>query len=90
MRTYAASSASYADVVDMLYVLLDLNGSLSSCHSIEDTPSGIIVMYDAHGAVVGAEVPDFSERYRLPAMISVDSRVPFEISVDRAAGIAEA
>ncbi|GEM_PF-5358474 len=90
MRTYAASSASYAGAVDMLYVLINPNGDMSACHAIEDTPSGITVMYDRRGAVIGAEVPDFSERFSLPAMIPVDSHNPFAISVDNAAGLTEA
>lgn len=87
MRAYRASSASYASVVDMLYVLISPNGSLSACHSIEDTPSGITVMYAKDGSVVGAEVSGFLERYELPATISVDSSSPFEITVDSASGI---
>lgn len=90
MRAYRASSASYASVIDMLYILLDPNGSLSACHAIEDTPSGITVMYGADGSVVGAEVPDFLECYKIPATITVDSNVPFEISVDSATGLVEA
>ena len=81
MRTYAASSASYAGAVDMLYVLINPNGDMSA---------GITVMYDRRGAVIGAEVPDFSERFSLPAMIPVDSHNPFAISVDNAAGLTEA
>ena len=87
MRTYSAASASYADVVDMLYVMLDQNGSLARCHSIEDTPSGITVMYAADGSAIGAEVSDFSERYSLPATIHVDARTPFDITVSEADGL---
>lgn len=87
MRTYSASSASYTDVVDMLYVLIDPDGNLSRCHSVEDTPSGITVMYAADGSAIGAEVSDFSERYSLPATIHVDAKSPFDISVSEADGL---
>lgn len=87
MRSYRAASASYADVVDMLYILLDPNGSLSMCHSVEDTPSGITVMYAPDGSAIGAEVSDFSERYSLPATIHVDAKSPFDISVSEADGL---
>ena len=90
MRSYSAASASYADVVDMLYVLLDPNGSLAGCHSVEDTPSGITVMYVADGSAIGAEVSDFSERYSLPATIHVDARTPFDITVNEADGMSVA
>lgn len=88
--SYRASSASYASAVDMLYVIIDPSGDLSSCHSIEDTPSGITVMYASDGSVVGAEIPGFLERYGLPAKIEIDSSTPFEITVDSARGLVEA
>ena len=87
--SYRASSASYASAVDMLYIIIDPSGCLSACHSIEDTPSGITVMYASDGSVIGAEVPDFLERYDLPATIEVDSSNPFEIMVDSARGLVE-
>lgn len=90
MRSYSAALASYADVVDMLYVLLDPNGSLAGCHFVEDTPSGITVMYAADGSAIGAEVSDFSERYSLPATIHVDARTPSDITVNEADGMSVA
>lgn len=87
MTTYEAKKASYASTVDMLYVLLDPNGDLSACSSIEDTPSGITVMYDRAGNAIGAEVPDFMEDYGVPATIPVDSKRPFNLHVSSAAGI---
>ncbi|NJE80695.1 hypothetical protein E0L17_05060 [Olsenella sp. SW781] len=90
MRSYSAASASYADVVDMLYVLIDPSGSLSRCHSVEDTPSGITVMYSADGSAIGAEVSDFLERYSLPATIHVDAREPFDLTISEANGIGAA
>lgn len=90
MGVCRAVSASYAQIIDMLYVLCKEGGSLSRCHSIEDTPSGITVMYDEDGSVIGAEISDFSERYDIPASILVDSSNPFMLSVDKADGLAVA
>lgn len=90
MTCLSAKDASYVGAVDVLYVRLGDNKSLSVCHSVEDTPSGITVMYSADGSVVGCEVADFSERYSIPAVIKVDTKKPFELSVERADGLAVA
>ena len=82
MTVYRASSARYADLFDILYVLCGTNGSLSLCSSVEDTPSGITVMYDRNGSVIGAEVSDFSERYTVPSTIRVDAKKPFDLRID--------
>lgn len=90
MGVCKAISASYAQVIDMLYVLCKEGVGLSRCRSVEDTPSGITVMYDEDGSVIGAEISDFSERYDIPASIRVDSSKPFTLSVDKAEGFAAA
>lgn len=82
MTVYRAKSARYADLFDILYVLCGADGSLSKCHSVEDTPSGITVMYDREGSVIGAEVSDFSERFVVPSTIKVDAKRPFELRID--------
>ena len=87
MTCLVAQSASYVGSVDVLYVNFNGRESLSACHAVEDTPSGITVMYSEDGAVVGCEVMDFSERYRLPAKIRVDTKNPFEVSVVQADGL---
>lgn len=79
MKTLIAdkTNASYNPFIDMLYV-----GECESCYSIEDTPSGITVMYEKDGTVLGVEIPYFTENYsEAPVDISVDSSVPFCISV---------
>lgn len=82
MTVYRATSARYADMFDILYVLCEPNGSLAKCHSVEDTPSGITVMYDEDGFVAGAEVSDFLERYKVPSTITVDAKTPFQLRID--------
>lgn len=82
MTVYRASSARYADLFDILYVLCGADGSLSRCSTVEDTPSGITVMYDRDGSVIGAEVSDFSERYSVPSTIRVDAKRPFDLRID--------
>lgn len=79
--------AAYASAVDMLYIFCKDNGSLDFCHEIEDTPSGITVMYDNDGSVIGAEVPDFAKRYAIPATINVDAVKPFDLVVNTAEGL---
>lgn len=87
MSGYKAVRASYADAIDMLYVLCKEGASLSSCDSLEDTPSGFTVMYDGSGSVLGVEVSDFAERFQLPASIPVDAKTPFVLDVDEAEGL---
>ena len=86
MTTYSidADRAAYHGLLDILYVGYGLN-SLDLCHSIEDTPSGITVMYDEHGVFAGAEIPYFSERFSgFPVTVEVDSAVPFGLSIPSA------
>lgn len=82
MTVYQASSARYADLFDILYVLCGADGSLTKCRSVEDTPSGFTVMYGDDGSVIGVEVSDFSERYSVPSTIDVDAKEPFRLRVD--------
>lgn len=87
METYSidADRAAYHKLLDILYVGYGL-GSLDSCCSLEDTPSGITVMYDENGSFAGAEIPFFSERFGdFPVVIEIDSVVPFGLSVSSAA-----
>lgn len=83
MTTYSIEKgrAAYHALFDMLYVGYGDN-SLDLCHSIEDTPSGITVMYDEDGKFAGAEIPFFAERYpTVPAIIAVDAAVPFTLFI---------
>lgn len=70
--------ARYVSAVDTLYA-----GDVDSpCSSVEDTPTGIVVMYGSDGSPIGIEVPCFAERYRnLPAIVDVDSVEPFSVCV---------
>lgn len=73
--------AVYHELADMLYIGYG-SGTLDLCDSVEDTPSGITVMYRG-GEFAGAEVPFVSERYpSMPGRISVDSVRPFDIVLD--------
>ncbi len=80
-----ATRAAYAEAADVLYVTCSPESSLSLCHSVEDTPSGMTVMRDAEGRVSGVEVCDFSGRFSIPGLIPVDSDDPFTISVGQEA-----
>jgi hypothetical protein len=84
MNRYAAEKASYHKLLDILYVGSD-GSDLDCCDHIEDTPSGIIVMYNKDGSFAGAEIPLFRKKYgKLPAIIDIDTLEPFELSVDSA------
>ena len=86
MTTYSidVDRAAYHELLDILYVGYGPS-SLDLCHSLEDTPSGITVMYDECGAFAGAEIPCFSERSGgFPAAVEVDSAVPFGLSIPSA------
>lgn len=84
MYSIDADRAAYHKLLDILYVGYGMN-SLDLCHSLEDTPSGITVMYDENGAFAGAEIPYFSERFgSFPATIEVDSTVPFGLAIPAA------
>ena len=86
MTTYSIEKgrASYHALLDMLYVGYG-NNSLDLCHSIEDTPSGITVMYDERGVFAGAEIPYFSKRSEgFPATVEVDSSSPFGLLIPSA------
>lgn len=80
-----AVRAGYAGIVDMMYVTCREDADLSLCHAVEDTPSGITIMYDADGSVIGVEISDFSCRYSIPARIEVDAQNPFTLDIDRSA-----
>lgn len=83
--TVKALRAGYADMVDIMYVTCADGADLSTCHRLEDTPSGITVNYDAAGRVLGAEISDFSANYRVPARIVVDAETPFVLDIDSSA-----
>lgn len=85
MMAVKAVRAGYAAIVDMMYVTCRDGADLSACGRIEDTPSGITVMYGDDGGVVGAEISDFYSRYDLPASIVVDAREPFRLDIDESA-----
>jgi len=87
MNEYKAVRATYAHAVDMLYIICKDDGSLDFCHEIEDTPSGITVMYDNDGSVIGAEISDFARRYTVPTTINVDTVKPFDIVINSAEGL---
>ena len=73
--------ASYFEPLDILYVAYG-DHSLDSCHTIEDTPSGITVMYDDENCFAGAEIYDLSKRVQsLPATLLVDAKTPFLIKM---------
>lgn len=83
METYKIESgrAAYYKPLDILYIGYG-NNSLDRCHAIEDTPSGITVMFDENNAFAGAEVNNFSSRVSsIPAIIDVDSINPFKILI---------
>ncbi len=81
MKTYRATSMHYADVADVMYVLLKDDADLSVAHRIEDTPSGASVMYDGSGAAVGVEIYDFSEKISDKAgVIKIDAARPFMVA----------
>lgn len=84
-----ALRAGYAEIVDMMYVTCRDGVDLSLACSIEDTPSGITVMYGDSGEVIGAEISDFSDKFGIPASINVDAKVPFVLNIDESA-LAEA
>lgn len=78
-----AIDSRYEGYADVLYVLCKRDASLSSCYAVEDTPSGISVMYDCDGSVIGVEVFDLSEKYyEMPSRIHIDARVPFDIELN--------
>lgn len=84
MKRYSAGKASYHKMLDIMYVGIN-DAHLDICDKIEDTPSGIIVMYDNNGAFAGAEIPLFSKRFgNLPAVVSVDASDPFELTINEA------
>lgn len=85
MAAVKAVRAGYASVIDMMYVTCLDDADLSSCYEVEDTPSGITVMYSEDGRVIGAEISDFSLRFSLPASISVDAKNPFTLDIDDSA-----
>ncbi|MFR7671482.1 MAG: hypothetical protein ACLU0O_13105 [Collinsella sp.] len=59
------------------------DASLSSCSALEDTPSGVTVMYDCDGSVIGVEVFDLSDKYcEMPSRIHIDARAPFDIELN--------
>lgn len=79
-----AIDSRYEGHADVLYVLCKRNASLSSCSALEDTPSGITVMYDCDGSVIGVEVFDLSDKYcEMPSRIHIDARVPFDIELNQ-------
>lgn len=83
MKTYTVSPerAAYHKILDVLYVGFS-DGGLESCSRIEDTPSGITVMYSKDGMPTGVEVPKFSSiSSGFPARVFVDSASPFEVNV---------
>ncbi len=63
--------ASYHALLDMLYA-----GDVSSpCDKIEDTPSGMTVMYSSDGTPIGVEISQFSKRDSDDVI--VDAKSPF-------------
>ena len=73
--------AAYYAPLDVLYIGYGDN-SLDSCHAIEDTPSGICVMYDRNGLFAGAEIYDASKTISgTPCVVTIDASVPFRINL---------
>ena len=67
--------ASYHTLLDMLYA-----GDVSSpCYKVEDTPSGMTVMYSSSGNPIGVEVSDFSNWN--DSDVLVDAETPFVLKV---------
>ena len=76
--------AAYHRLLDVLYVGFS-DGGLESCSRIEDTPSGITVMYSSDGSPSGIEVPYFSSfSDGFPVRLIVDAESPFEVDVESA------
>ena len=88
METYIIENgrAAYYAPLDILYVGYGDN-SLDKCHEIEDTPSGITVMYDDNNNFAGAEVYSFSSRISsIPGIITIDAKNPFKIFIPELTG----
>lgn len=86
MKTYTAQKdrAAYHRLLDVLYVGFT-DGGLENCSKIEDTPSGITVMYSKDGTPSGIEVPRFSSfSDGFPARLIIDAESPFEVDVKSA------
>ena len=81
--------ASYYEPLDILYLTYG-DGSLSCCDAVEDTPSGVTVMYGEDGELDAAEIYDLFERISsLPATILIDAAVPFTLTINGAIGVPE-
>lgn len=83
MKTYeiARADAAYYSLLDILYV----GDVVSACDTVEDTPSGVTVMYNNDGSFAGAEIPDFVERgYGFDDSIEVDASEPFKLALSGA------
>lgn len=79
-----AVDSRYEGYADALYILCKRDASLSSCFAVEDTPSGITVMYDCDGSVIGVEVFDLSDKYyEMPSRIHIDAKAPFDIELNQ-------